>query len=106
MASPPSRDLESTSKSCASRASLFVSSDALRNASSSSAAGRAPRQRQIELGLQRAERRAQLMAGIVEQAALAVTRCLQPVKKRVQGLAKARDLVAGGGHRAAAWSDR
>ena len=51
-------------------------------------------QRQLQLGLEDAERRAQLVARVGDEAPLAHERRLEAVEHLVQGLAQARDLVA------------
>ena len=52
-------------------------------------------QRQLELDLVQRQRRAQLVAGVVDEPPLALERLLEAAEHRVQGLAQAPELVVG-----------
>ena len=58
-----------------------------------------PRQGEVQLRLQDAERGAQLVAGVIQQPLLPLDRVLQPVQQRVQGPAEPGHLVVGARHR-------
>ena len=60
---------------------------------------RAPPQRQLELGAHRRQRRAQLVARVAHQPALACEAGLEPVEHLVQRAAEGTDLVARLGYR-------
>jgi hypothetical protein len=50
-------------------------------------------ERELELGTQSGERRAQLVAGVVDEAAFVLDRRLEPGEHLVQGLGEPRELV-------------
>ena len=61
--------------------------------------GRRAAQRALQLGLDHRDRRAQLVAGVGDEAPLAVVGAAQPVEHLVERLAEPADLVARGGER-------
>ena len=61
-----------------------------------------PPLRQLQLRAQERERRAQLVARVGDEAALAPQALVEAVEHRVQRLTESRDLVGGGGNRQAA----
>ena len=74
-----------------------VSSAAEARAARSSSGRAALGERQLELGAEDRQRRAQLVAGVGDEGALALQRVAEPGQHLVQRLAQARDLVAGVG---------